>query len=148
MPRYKDKKTNQIFFYESEKEKNDHLAFLKTPNGKKLGFDLDLEIISDEYRFKIINPPLTTEKKIREIRRQYNQEIQKACTTNLLNDINSARNLSTFENSPLQDIAKKITDWELVQQAVFVALLNDAENDIITIEKSTFDNYFIQFKDI
>lgn len=87
----------------------------------------------------------TTEQRISEIRYKYDREIQKVCTAHLLNDINSARNLSALAISPLQAIAKKITGWELAQQATFIALLRDAENDIITIENSTFDDNFIEF---
>ncbi len=148
MPHYKDKKTGEIIFYESEKDKNAHLKFLKTPNGKKLGLDLDLEFISDEDRLKITNPPLTTEQRIREVRQRYDKEIKKVCIAHLFNDINSARNLSKIAESPLYEIAKQISDWEIEQQITFIAFLNDAENDIITINKSTFDNNFIQFKDI
>lgn len=88
----------------------------------------------------------TLEHKIAKIRRQYDDEIKKVCAKNLFNDINSARNLSTLQTSPLQPLAEQITNWELEQQTKFIALLADAKNGSVKIKNSTFDDNFIKFK--
>lgn len=119
--------------YESMCEKHSHLEGLT-------------KISSDEAD-EIANPSPTQAQLMVSTRAKYDKAIQDVCAENLLNDINSARNLATLDSSPLQPIAKKITDWELAQQEIFINILNDAENGIITISKSTFESSFIQFKD-
>lgn len=104
-----------------------------------------LREITEAEAIAIANSTLTQEQRIFQIRKQYDKEIRKVCNSNLLNSINSARNLSTIETSPLQEIAKKITDWELEQQIIFVKLLDDAENGIILFDENTFDENFIKF---
>lgn len=134
---YKDKNDKTLSFA-NDKEFKMHLKIHGAGNNfTKLS---DIQEVKD-----IQEASKTTKQRILETRNRYDQEIQKVCTEHLFNDINSARNLSTLETSPLQPIAKKITNWELEQQAIFVKLLNDVENDIITIDKNTFDDNFIKF---
>lgn len=118
-------------------------------NIKYIGEDKVIFNLGDE-----VTPDMTSEKKqpilsqaqfIVSTRIRYDKAIQDVCIKNLLNDINSARNLATLTESPLQPIAKKITDWELAQQITFITLLKNTENGIITIENSTFDDNFIKF---
>lgn len=131
--------------------------FYKNENNEKYGFD-DKEayerycIIKPEAKKFIeiteaeANPPPTQEQLIIITRIKYDKAIQKVCTAHLFNDINSARNLSTLTASPLQAIAKEITDWELEQQIIFIKLLEDAQQDIIELNASTFDDNFTQFE--
>ncbi len=134
------------------KDKDNQLSSFNDKQGykdmcKKHPHLIGLTNISYDEAYAIANPPLTKTELIALIQEKYDQEIQKTCTAHLFNDINSARNLAMLDTSPLQAIAKEITDWELKQQSIFIQLSSDASNNIININNtSTFDDNFIHFK--
>lgn len=145
MPHYRNEKTNKIHFYKSVEDKDKHLAFLETPTGKKLGLNLHLKPISDVEEYKILNKKKPLEQKIKEMERRYKKEVQKVCTDNMLDNINSARFLSRELTSPLQRVSGDITDWELQNQKKFIDFFNGVKNGELTIESHTFEDNFNPF---
>ena len=133
---YKDK-DNQVSSFDNKQGYNlmckEHPGLI---NLVKIGYD---------EAYAIANPIKTQKQLIAEVRSKYDKAIQKVCAENLLNDINSARNLAMLDASPLHNIAMEIVKWELKQQIVFINLLSDIENGKIIANKATFNDNFIDF---
>lgn len=94
---------------------------------------------------KPLESELTTDEKIANIRQQYDDAVKTVCTDNMLNDINSARNLATANTSLLNAVSVKITAWELVQQNKFVNLLAQVQSGTLDIDSVVFSDEFTDF---
>lgn len=86
---------------------------------------------------------LTFDEKISVIRSKYDEAVQKVCTNNNFNDINSARNLARYEASPLHQLAIAITNWELDRQINFIDLLNSVTEK--TVDTIVFEDEWVDF---